>query len=112
MLLSYSPSQVSLPALQRARLPIVIWNTQELFAVDQRYGPIELRNNHGVHGTQDLANVLLRAGIRFHYVTSHLNDPNGLDELNDFFAAAAAVRRLRGAKIGMLGYPLWQNMHS
>ena len=105
LLLSYSPSQVSLPALQRARLPIVIWNTQELLAVDQRYGPIELRNNHGVHGTQDLANVLLRAGIRFHYVTSHLKDANALDELNDFFAAAAAVRRLRGAKIGMLGYP-------
>jgi L-arabinose isomerase len=105
LFLSYSPSQVSLPALQQARLPIVIWNTQELFAVDQRYGPTELRNNHGVHGTQDLANVLLRAGVQFHYVTSHLNDPNGLDDLNDFLAAAAAVRRLRGAKIGMLGYP-------
>jgi L-arabinose isomerase len=105
LLLSYSPSQVSLPALQRTRLPIVIWNTQELLAVDQHYGPLELRNNHGVHGTQDLANVLLRAGVRFHYVTSHLHDPNGVDELNDFFAAAAAARRLRGAKIGMLGYP-------
>jgi L-arabinose isomerase len=105
LLLSYSPSQVSLPALQRTRLPVAIWNTQELLAVDQHYGPLELRNNHGVHGTQDLANVLLRAGVRFHYVTSHFKDLKGLDELNDFFAAAAAVRRLGGAKIGMLGYP-------
>jgi L-arabinose isomerase len=105
LLLSYSPSQISLPALQRTRLPIVIWNTQELFAVDRHYGPLELRNNHGVHGTQDLANVLLRAGVRFHYITSHAKDPTGLDELNDFFAAAAAVRRLRSVKIGMLGYP-------
>ena len=62
-------------------------------------------DNHGVHGTQDLASVLTRSGIRFHYVTSPVNDPQGLAELGDFFAAAAAVRRLRSARIGMLGYP-------
>jgi L-arabinose isomerase len=105
LLLSYSPSQVSLPALQHTRLPIVLWNTQELFAVDRGYSPTDLRNNHGVHGTQDLANVLLRAGVRFHYVTSHLRDTNALVELADFFAAAAAVRRLRSARVGLLGYP-------
>ena len=105
LLLSYSPSQLALPALQRTRLPIVIWNTQELFAVDQSFASVELRNNHGVHGTQDLANVLLRAKVSFHYVTSHLRDADALDELHDFFAAAAAVRRLRSARIGLLGYP-------
>jgi L-arabinose isomerase len=105
MLLSYSPSQVALPALQRIRVPIVIWNTQELFGVDQSFSLADLFANHGVHGTQDLSNVLLRAGVKFHYVTSHLRDPNGLVELSDFFAAAAAVRRLRSARLGMLGYP-------
>ena len=29
----------------------------------------------------------------------------GLQELGDFFAAAAAVRRLRSARIGLIGYP-------
>src|ERR1051325_1631941 len=105
LLLSYSPSQVALPALQHTRLPIIVWNTQELFAVDQHYSPLDLRNNHGVHGTQDLANVLLRAGIKFHYLTSHLRDVHGTDELHDFFFAAAAVRRLRSARLGRLGYP-------
>ena len=62
-------------------------------------------DNHGVHGTQDLANVLTRSGVRFHYVTSPDNDPEGLEELGDFFAAAAAVNRLRSARIGSLGYP-------
>jgi L-arabinose isomerase len=52
-----------------------------------------------------LANALARSGVRFHYVTSHLRDPAGLAELNDFFIAAAAARRLRRARIGMLGYP-------
>ena len=62
-------------------------------------------DNHGVHGTQDLANVLTRSGVRFHYVTSPDGDPKGLSEMGDFFAAAAAVNRLRSARIGSLGYP-------
>jgi L-arabinose isomerase len=62
-------------------------------------------DNHGVHGTQDLASVLTRAGIRFHYVTSSCKDTEGLSELQDFFAACKAVNRLHSARIGMMGYP-------
>lgn len=105
ILLTYSPSQLALPALQRTRLPIVIWNTQELRAVDQTFTLANMVDNHGVHGTQDLAHVLTRSGVRFHYVTSPDNDPKSLGELGDFFAACAAVNRLRSARIGSLGYP-------
>lgn len=104
ILTTYSPSQLALPALQRTRLPIVIWNTQELLAVDKSFTLANMVDNHGVHGTQDLANVLTRSGVRFHYVTSPDNDASGLEELGDFFAAAAAVNRLRSARIGMIGY--------
>jgi len=105
VLLTYSPSQLALPALQRSRLPLVIWNTQELVAVDQSFTQAQMVDNHGVHGTQDLASVLVRSGVRFQYVTSLVSDPQGLAELGDFFAAAAAVRQLRSARVGMLGYP-------
>jgi len=105
VLLTYSPSQLALPALQRTRLPIVIWNTQELLAVDQSFTVAAMIDNHGVHGTQDLANVLTRAGVRFHYATSPANDPQGSEELGDFIAAAAAVRHLRSARIGIIGHP-------
>jgi L-arabinose isomerase len=62
-------------------------------------------DNHGVHGTQDLCNVLGRAAVPFEYVTSHLCDDGALDELAEFFTAAAAVRKLRSTQVGLLGYP-------
>ena len=52
MLLTYSPSQIALPALKRTALPVVIWNTQELFAVDESFEVEAMIANHGVHGTQ------------------------------------------------------------
>jgi len=73
--------------------------------VDNTFTLANMVDNHGVHGTQDLANVLTRSSARFHYVTSSDNDAAGLHELGDFFAAAAAVNRLRSARIGSLGYP-------
>jgi len=102
---TYSPSQLSLPALSRTRLPLLIWNTQELAGVDANFTIEQMIDNHGVHGTQDLANVLRRAGVDFHYVTSRADDARALEEIGDFAAAAAAVRRLRSARIGQLGYP-------
>ena len=105
VLLSYSPSQIALPALKRTRLPIIVWNTQELKAVDEDYGPAQLTANHGVHGTQDLCNVLVRSGVPFEYVTSHPTDPDATAELVDFFHAASAAARLRRARLGLLGYP-------
>jgi L-arabinose isomerase len=103
--LSYSPSQNAIASLKRTRLPILIWNTQELHAVDFQYDGEKLMTNHGVHGTQDLCNCLVRNGVPFEYVTSHVSDPDGFMLLEDFFAAAAAASGLRACHLGLLGYP-------
>jgi L-arabinose isomerase len=103
--LAYAPSQIVLPALRRTRLPVVIWNTQELRGVDADFDMDKLLHSHGVHGTQDLANVLVRSGTAFHYVTSHLDDDHPLQELFDFFQAAAAATALRSCRVGLMGYP-------
>jgi L-arabinose isomerase len=103
--LTYAPSQILLAALKRTRLPILVWNTQELQAVDDTFDADGIAHNHGVHGTQDLANVLLRSGVAFEYVTSHLSDADGMKGLEDFFVSAAAVAGLRSCRLGLLGYP-------
>lgn len=104
ILLTYSTSHSSLQALQFARLPILIWNTQELYAITPQFGSKELTANHGVHGTFDLANVLVRAGVRFEYVTSHLRDSGAMDELARLLRAASAVTQLRRMRLGVLGH--------
>lgn len=103
--LTYAPSQHALPALKRTRLPILLWNTQELRAVDSSFDEAQMLANHGVHGTQDLSSVLVREGVAFEYTTSHLGDSQALSELAEFSAAAAAVSRMRNARLGLLGYP-------
>ncbi|MHC4986864.1 MAG: L-arabinose isomerase family protein, partial [Planctomycetota bacterium] len=90
---------------QRTTLPIVVWNTQELLSVDGEFTSQAMIDNHGVHGTQDLCNVLGRAGVPFEYVTSHLCDPDAMTALEDFFISAAAVGKLANMRIGLLGYP-------
>jgi L-arabinose isomerase len=105
VLLSYSPSLVTIDALRRTRLPIIVWNTQELLAVDENYGDAEMLANHGVHGTHDLCNVLTRAGVPFDYITGHVSDGVALTTLADHFRAAFAASRLRRARVGLLGYP-------
>lgn len=103
--LTYTTSLSSLQALKGTRLPIVVWNTQELYAIDESYGAAELVANHGVHGTFDVCNVLVRSGIRFGYVTSHLRDPGAAAALAATLRAAAGVTHFRRMRLGLLGYP-------
>ena len=103
--LTYAPSQIVLPSLKRTRLPAIIWNTQELSVVDNGFNVEQMIQNHGVHGTQDLANVLVRSEVPFHFITSHLSDSRGCKELFDYFAVAGTVSRLRSCRLGLLGYP-------
>lgn len=103
--LTYSPSQIALPALRRTRLPILIWNTQELFGVGEDFDLGKMIDNHGVHGTQDLASVLVQHGVPFEYVSSHPSEAAGPRTIGDFCVAAAAVNRLRRLRVGILGYP-------
>jgi L-arabinose isomerase len=105
ILLTYSTSLSTAPMLQTTRLPIVVWNTQELFAVDGSYGSKELTANHGVHGTFDLCNVLVRAGVPFDYVTSHVDDPDAVTQLGRRLRTAAGVQKLRQMRLGLMGYP-------
>lgn len=106
VLLTYAPSHIALRALLKTPLPVLIYNTQELYAIDKNTTGDDTTRNHGMHGVQDLANVLLRAGRSFHIVTGHFQDPRTLAELRSWCDAARAVTRLRQTHIGLVGYAM------
>ncbi len=101
--LTYAPSQLVLPALKYTKLPVIIWNIQELFGVDKAYTGAIMTENHGVHGTQDLANVLVRCGVPFEYVTTHIDDSDACKSVTDFCHAASAKRKIASSRFGIMG---------
>ena len=105
VLLTYAPSHIALPALTRTQLPLLIFNTQQLPGVTLNTSSMDTTKNHGMHGVQDLANVLLRAGRKFHIVTGHYKDERTVAEVKSWCNAARTVGFLRHMRVGLLGYP-------
>ncbi len=106
VLLTYAPSHIALPALLQTRLPVLIFNTQQLAAVTAQVKSWDTTRNHGMHGVQDLSNVLLRAGREFHVVTGHYHDERALAEVRAWCTAAHVAATVRRMRIGLLGYPM------
>lgn len=101
---SYAPSLIALPALARCNRPVVLLNTQELAGIGEAFTEVDMLRNHGMHGQQDMANTLLRAGKAYGVVTGHWEDPVTLAEVGEWAVAAATVRKLRQAEIGRIGW--------
>ncbi len=101
--LSYASSLSHLPVLKELNRPILLWNTQKLNTVSSSFGPQALMENHGLHGIQDLASVLLREGINFTLITGHWRHRGTLREIGDWCLAAAAAGRLSQSRVGRVG---------
>ncbi len=102
---SYSPSLIAMQALMHASRPVVLFNTQRKRGLGDDFSYQDVLENHGMHGQQDLANVLVRAGRSFGVVTGYWEDEATLRELAEWAQAAVAARRMRAAEIGLIGYP-------
>src|SRR5690554_6160277 len=60
--LSYSPSLECIDALSNTSLPLIVFDTTR----DNRFDSASLiMSNHGIHGVQDMCNLLLRKGKDF-----------------------------------------------
>jgi len=108
ILLSYAPSHIALPALCKTKLPILIFNTQREFAITQDTGPHVTLKNHGMHGVQDLANILLRGNREFQILTGHYKNEKTLAELKSWCDAVRVASFMKNVRIGLLGYAMEQ----
>lgn len=103
--LAYSPSLESINALTASRLPLIILDTTPTYDFSPAQHPDEIMYNHGIHGVQDMCNLLLRNGKRFHIEAGHWTESDVLDRAVDGVKAARLAGRLRGARVGAIGRP-------
>lgn len=102
---SYSPSLIAMQALVDCPRPVVLFNTQRKRAIDESFDGQDVLRNHGMHGQQDLANVLVRSGRAFGVCTGYWEDNDTLEELSEWARAAAAMKQMKSLEIGLFGYP-------
>lgn len=101
--LAYSPSLESVDALAASNLPLLLLDTTPDSSFDQQADPALVFTNHGIHGVQDLANLLLRRGKPFQIVAGHLSDPRLMSRALAAARAAAAARRFQQTKAVRIG---------
>ena len=101
--LAYSPSLESAGALRRTDLPLLMLDTtmDHSFGID--VSPSRIMYNHGIHGVQDLANVLRRRGRAHEIVAGHVTESDVMPRAVSIARAALAARCLGNAKALRIG---------
>jgi len=103
--LAYSPSLESADALARTHLPIIVCDTTPTYSFGPDQDPAEIMYNHGIHGVQDMCNLLVRRGKSFHIEVGHWQKSDVLDRIVRRLVSARMAHRMRTLRAGLVGEP-------
>lgn len=103
--LAYSPSLESAKALAGTNLPIIVLDTTPTHNYGASQDPVELMFNHGIHGVQDMCNLLIRNGKEFQIEAGHWEKSDVLDRVASWAKAARIATKMKTAKVGIIGSP-------
>lgn len=103
--LAYSPSLESAAALAGCPIPIVVLDTTPDFAFGPDTTPDLIMHNHGIHGVQDMCNLLIRYGKNFAIEAGHWEHSDVLQRVVDQVRAARLAAALRASRVGLIGRP-------
>ena len=111
---TYALSATALPAVRRAKVPVIVLNLAPAAAIDyasfNRMGDRTAMTGEwlahcGACPAPELANVFRRAGIAFHQVTGMLeNDPICWNEVDEWLEAARAAHVMSHNRLGLMGH--------
>lgn len=99
---AYSPSLESIKALSSTDMPIVVFDTTPDSEYEFAYGG-KLMANHGIHGVQDMCNMLLKYRKKFLICAGHYQDQKYLERLSRTIRAAGMAYKFTHAKVGSAG---------
>jgi len=105
MELAYTKGVVPARCLIDTTAPVLVWNAQKISRLGESDGFDVVMLNSGMAGMPELTAVLLRTGREFSMVTSRLDDPEGRRKVREIITAAAVRRRLRSARVALVGHP-------
>jgi L-arabinose isomerase len=103
--LAYSPSLESAAVLAGTHLPLIVLDTTPAHAFGPDQDPAEIMYNHGIHGVQDLCNLLIRNGKPFVIEAGHWTQSDVVDRVIGHLPAARMAVRLATARVGLIGKP-------
>jgi L-arabinose isomerase len=106
VMLTYGPAMRVARLLAETRLPICLANIQPEPEVTAAWDMADLTYNQGIHGAQDTANAMVRAGRPFHVITEDWRASGFPPAIARWARAAAAVVRWRSLKVAVVGYAM------
>jgi L-arabinose isomerase len=106
VMLTYGPAMRVARVLKETRLPICLANIQPVANVTAEWDMADLTYNQGIHGAQDTANAMVRAGRAFHVITDDWQAESFVESVGVWARAAAALTRWRSLKVAVFGYAM------
>src|SRR3974390_2724180 len=106
VMLTYGPAMRVARLLAESRLPICLANIQPDPNVTPAWDMADMTYNQGVHGAQDTANAMVRAGRRFAVLTDDWRNGAFRTNVGRWARAAATVTAWRRLKVALFGYPM------
>ena len=106
VMLTYGPAMRVARLLAESRLPICLANIQPEPAVTAAWDMADMTYNQGVHGAQDTANAMVRAGRKFCVLTDNWKAESFRTDVGRWARAAATVTRWQSLKVAIFGYAM------
>lgn len=102
--LAYSPSLESIEALLSLKAPIIVFDTTVGYNLlkDQGFEG-KIGPNHGIHGVQDMCNLLRRNGKPYYICAGHPFHSEVLSEVVGMCRAAAVKKAYENMTVGSVG---------
>ena len=98
--LAYSPSLECIEALAKTMLPIIVLDTTP----DECYNSMSLlMYNHGIHGVQDMCNMLKRYNKNFIIEAGHIKTSDVIDRVICHVKGAQMAHKISNSRVGRVG---------
>ena len=100
--LAYSPSLQSEKVLANTKLPIIILDTTPNYEFTDD-DDLSISYNHGIHGVQDMCNLLVRNKKQFFIEAGHYEKSDVIDRVIKRAFGVKVSNNLLNAKVGRIG---------